>query len=95
MFVGYVCFFIAFFEQFMQFAVLNFGLVISGSRPFNYILLCFAFHTTQVQHVHYPGLPSHPDHEIAKKQMKHFSGMVSFELHGGLEKGIKLAEVST
>ena len=44
--------------------------------------------------MHYPGLPSHPDHKVAKQQMKHFSGMVSFELYGGLEKGIKLVEVS-
>ena len=43
--------------------------------------------------MHYPGLPSHPDHETAKRQMKLFSGMISFELHGGLETGIKMAEV--
>ncbi|MCM4168296.1 Cystathionine gamma-synthase [Arenibacter antarcticus] len=30
--------------------------------------------------VYYPGLPSHPDHEIAKSQMKGFGGMLSFEL---------------
>jgi len=34
----------------------------------------------KVSMVHYPGLPSHPDHEIAKKQMKGFGGMISFEL---------------
>lgn len=33
-----------------------------------------------VTRVYYPGLKSHPDHEIAKKQMKGFTGMVSFEL---------------
>lgn len=34
-----------------------------------------------VHKVHYPGLPSHPDHELAKRQMKHgFSGMISFEM---------------
>jgi len=33
-----------------------------------------------VSRVYYPGLKSHPDHEIAKKQMKGFTGMVSFEL---------------
>ena len=43
--------------------------------------------------MHYPGLPSHPDHETAKRQMKLFSGMIYFELHGGLETGIKMAEV--
>jgi len=34
-----------------------------------------------VSRVHYPGLPSHPDHELAKRQMKHgFGGMLSFEM---------------
>jgi len=32
--------------------------------------------------VHYPGLPSHPGHEIAHKQMSGFGGMMSFELAG-------------
>jgi len=35
--------------------------------------------------VSYPGLPSHPQHELAKKQMSGFSGMVSFTLKGGAE----------
>lgn len=39
----------------------------------------------QVERVLYPGLPSHPQHEIAKKQMKGFGGMVSLDLKGGLE----------
>lgn len=34
-----------------------------------------------VEHVNYPGLESHPDHEIATKQMRGFGGMLSFELH--------------
>ena len=33
--------------------------------------------------VYYPGLPSHPQHELAKRQMRGFGGMVSFELAGG------------
>ena len=33
----------------------------------------------------YPGLDSHPGHEIAKRQMKGFGGMVSFELKAGIE----------
>lgn len=36
-----------------------------------------------VSHVHYAGLPSHPDHEIAKAQMSGFGGMLAFELAGG------------
>jgi cystathionine gamma-synthase len=35
--------------------------------------------------VHYPGLPNHPDHEIATAQMSGFGGVVSFEVQGGLE----------
>ncbi|HZW28155.1 MAG TPA: PLP-dependent aspartate aminotransferase family protein [Trueperaceae bacterium] len=37
-----------------------------------------------VARVHYPGLPSHPDHAVAASQMRDFGGMVSVELHGGL-----------
>ena len=32
--------------------------------------------------VHYPGLPSHPQHEVARRQMKGFGGVVSFEVKG-------------
>jgi len=39
----------------------------------------------QVATVNYPGLPSHPQHDLAKKQMSGFSGMVSFTLKGGTE----------
>ena len=39
----------------------------------------------KVAQVTYPGLPSHPQHEIAKEQMSGFSGMISFELTGGLQ----------
>ena len=43
-----------------------------------------------VEKVFYPGLSSHPDHELAKKQMTGFSGMLSFEMKGGLEAGKSL-----
>jgi cystathionine gamma-synthase len=36
-----------------------------------------------VEHVYYPGLPAHPGHEIAAKQMRGFGGMVSFLARGG------------
>jgi cystathionine beta-lyase/cystathionine gamma-synthase len=39
----------------------------------------------QVATVNYPGLPSHPQHDLAKRQMSGFSGMVSFTLKGGAE----------
>jgi cystathionine beta-lyase/cystathionine gamma-synthase len=36
----------------------------------------------KVSRVHYPGLPDHPGHELAKQQMRGFGGMLSFELKG-------------
>lgn len=39
----------------------------------------------QVRRVYYPGLPSHPGHEVAARQMTGFGGMVSFELDGTVE----------
>ncbi len=39
----------------------------------------------RVKRVFYPGLESHPGHETARKQMKGFGGVVSFELDGGIE----------
>jgi methionine-gamma-lyase len=44
----------------------------------------------KVNRVNYAGLPKHSDHEVAKKQMRDFSGMLSFELAGGLEAGKNL-----
>ena len=44
----------------------------------------------KVKTVYYPGLPSHPDHEIAKKQMKGFSGIVSVEFNLTLEQTKKV-----
>ncbi|MHB8600480.1 MAG: cystathionine gamma-synthase [Ktedonobacteraceae bacterium] len=38
----------------------------------------------QVEQVYYPGLPGHPDHALAKRQMKGFGGMVSFQFKGVL-----------
>jgi cystathionine beta-lyase/cystathionine gamma-synthase len=38
----------------------------------------------KVARVHYPGLPSHPDHKIARKQMSGFGGMLAFDMKGGL-----------
>jgi len=54
----------------------------------------------KVSSVTYPGLPSHPAHETAKKQMSGFSGMISFELTGGISAGkivmnsVKLAKLA-
>lgn len=39
----------------------------------------------KVTWVRYPGLPSHPQHELAKRQMKGFGSMISFEVQGGYD----------
>ncbi len=41
----------------------------------------------KVKWVRYPGLKSHPHHELAKQQMKGFGSMISFEVEGGIEGG--------
>ena len=40
----------------------------------------------KVERVIYPGLESHPQHELAKRQMSGFGGMISFDLKGGLDE---------
>lgn len=44
----------------------------------------------KVDYVWYPGLASHPQHEICKQQMSGYGGMVSFEIKGGRKAGEKL-----
>lgn len=43
----------------------------------------------KVERVYYPGLETHPGYEIAKKQMQDFGAMISFEVKGGREGGMK------
>jgi cystathionine gamma-synthase len=45
----------------------------------------------KVERVHYPGLPDHPGHDIAARQMTRFSGMLSFEVRGGREAAMRAA----
>lgn len=52
----------------------------------NYLAAHSAVHT-----VHYPGLPSHPGHEIAKRQMHDFGGMLSIQVDGGQERAAAIA----
>jgi methionine-gamma-lyase len=44
----------------------------------------------KVKSVRYIGLPSHPQHELARRQMQGFGSMIAFELKGGFEAGKKL-----
>ena len=45
-----------------------------------------------VRRVFYPGLPSHPDHAVAREQMKGFGGVVSFQVEGGLREASRLVD---
>ncbi len=46
----------------------------------------------KVARVHYPGLASHPDHRLARRQMRDFGGMLSFDLKGGLTAARRFCE---
>ncbi|CAG8867019.1 L-methionine gamma-lyase [Pseudomonas fluorescens] len=43
-----------------------------------------------IEMIHYPGLPSFPQHELAQRQMRKPGGMIAFELQGGIEAGRRL-----
>ena len=58
---------------------------LGGGYTHNNIYVCYNICST--------GLPSHPQHELAKKQCKGFSGMVSFVIKGDLES-FKVFEVT-
>ncbi|MDD5276956.1 MAG: O-succinylhomoserine sulfhydrylase [Methylovulum sp.] len=47
-----------------------------------------------VAKVHYPGLPSHAQHELAKRQQSHFGGIVSFELANGKDHAWQLIDAT-
>jgi cystathionine beta-lyase/cystathionine gamma-synthase len=46
----------------------------------------------EVERVYYPGLPSHPQHALAQRQMTGFGGMLSFDIKGGAEAAFKFVE---
>jgi cystathionine beta-lyase/cystathionine gamma-synthase len=49
----------------------------------------FLANDRRVTEVYYPGLPSHPDYEIARRQMLGFGGMVTFDLGGSYERAAR------
>ncbi len=49
----------------------------------------------KLEAVYYPGLPSHPGHELAARQMKSFGGMISVAVAGGAARAKKFAESTT
>ena len=46
----------------------------------------------RVAAVHYPGLPSHPQHKLAKKQMSAYGGMVTIEVKGGVRSAVNVCD---
>jgi methionine-gamma-lyase len=46
----------------------------------------------KIERVHYPGLPTHPDYDLAKRQMTGFGGMLAFDLKGGLEAASQFSD---
>lgn len=55
-------------------------------------LACMLESHAKVARVWYPGLRSHPDHEVASRVLRGFSGMLAFELVGGLDAGRTFCE---
>jgi cystathionine beta-lyase/cystathionine gamma-synthase len=52
----------------------------------------FLLQDPRVKRVHYPGLASHPQHALARRQMKDFGTVVTIELDGGFKEGGRFAE---
>ena len=46
----------------------------------------------KVEKVYYPGLETHPNHDVAARQMKDFGAMIAFEVKGGIDAGKKLCD---
>lgn len=46
----------------------------------------------RVREVRYPGLATHPGHDIAKRQMRDFGGMISFRVRGGIESALQMCK---
>ena len=54
----------------------------------------FLSESGDIAKVYYPGLPSHPQHELAKRQQSGFGGIVSFEVRGGREAAWQLIDAT-
>ena len=52
----------------------------------------FLLRHPMVEVVNYPGLPSHPQHELAKRQMSGFGGMLSFQIKGGYGQALRVLQ---
>ena len=54
------------------------GIRVKAQNENAQIMAEYLYNSKDIQAVYYPGLPSHPDHELAKSQMKGFGGMLLF-----------------
>jgi len=61
-------------------------------REFARLIAEFLQEHDQVERVFYPGLPTHPQHDLARRQMSGFGGMISFEVKGGLPAARRMVE---
>ncbi len=68
------------------------GLRVEHAQQNAMVVACWLEAHPMVERVRYIGLPSHPQHELAKRQMSGFGAMISFELKGGFEAGRKLMD---
>jgi cystathionine gamma-synthase len=76
-------------------------LVLRGIRTLPYRMRAHSEHAMKVavylarhprvERVHYPGLPEHPGHAVAARQMSAFGGMLSFEVRAGREEAMAVA----
>lgn len=64
------------------------GIRVKAQNENAQIMAEYLYHSTDIKAVYYPGLPSHPDHELAKSQMKGFGGMLSFELNTNIDPSL-------
>ncbi len=71
----------------------TFGLRMERHNQNGLAVAQFLEHHPRVTRVHYPGLPSHPDHAVASAQMRGFGGVVSFEIEGDLEATARMLDL--
>ena len=62
------------------------GLRVRAQSENALLLAAFLSKSPAVERVHYPGLPSHPGHDAARRQMSAFGAMLAFDVRGGLPK---------
>jgi cystathionine gamma-synthase len=55
----------------------------------------FLAHHPRVTAVHYPGLPTHREHDVAKRQMRGYGGVVSFEVRGDIDDATRVVDACT